>query len=114
MAFSAAKNDWLGVAEAHLSSIIRELLEAGQEPGEVWNVNFPAMKTVGLKGILRDRTVAPVSMFTEKYIETKLPDGRVVLTCQGIPITNDQIPEGTDAKAVRNGYIAISKVKCTL
>lgn len=84
------------------------------EWGTVWNVNFPAMKTVGLKGILRDRTVAPVSMFTEKYIETKLPDGRVVLTCQGIPITNDQIPEGTDAKAVRNGYIAISKVKCTL
>lgn len=114
MAFSVAGDHHLPSVEPYLLPVIQELLEADMEWGTVWNVNFPAMKTVGLKGILRDRTVAPVSMFTEKYIETKLPDGRVVLTCQGIPITNDQIPEGTDAKAVRNGYIAISKVKCTL
>jgi 5'-nucleotidase len=114
IAFSVAADHHLPSVEPYLLPVIQELLEADMEWGTVWNVNFPAMKTVGLKGILRDRTVAPVSMFTEKYIETKLPDGRVVLTCQGIPITNDQIPEGTDAKAVRNGYIAISKVKCTL
>ena len=114
MAFSVASDHHLPSVEPYLLSIMQDLLEADREWGTVWNVNFPAMKTVGLKGILRDRTVAPVSMFTEKYIETKLPDGRVVLTCQGIPTANDQIPEGTDAKAVRNGYIAISKVKCAL
>ena len=114
MAFSVASDHHLLSVEPYLLSIMQDLLEADREWGTVWNVNFPAMKTVGLKGILRDRIVAPVSLFTEKYIETKLPDGRVVLTCQGIPTANDQIPEGTDAKAVRNGYIAISKVKCTL
>lgn len=114
IAFSIASDSHLPYAQPHLTPMIRELLEAKLEQGEVWNVNFPAMKTVGMKGVLRDRTTAPVSMYREKYIETKQPDGTVLLTCKGIPTPDDQIPAGSDAAAVRKGYISIGKVKCAV
>lgn len=114
MAFSIASDSHLPYAQPHLAPIIRELLEGKLERGEVWNVNFPAMKTVGMKGILRDRTTAPTSMYREKYIETRQPDGTVLLTCKGIPTPDDLIPEGTDAEAVRKGYISVGKVKCAV
>ena len=75
-------------------------------------MNFPAMRTVGMKGILRDRTVAPTSMFRETYVETVREDGTRLLSCKGIHTPDAQIPEGTDARAVRQGYISIGKVKC--
>lgn len=114
IAFSIAANKHLPAAAAYLADVIRELLNTKLEKGSVWNVNFPAMQTVGWKGILWDRPIAPTSMFREKYIAFQLPDGRAALRCEGTPTPNDQIPEGTDAHAVRNGYAAISKVKCTL
>lgn len=114
MAFSIANDSWLDQAEAHLVTIIRELLEADLERGEVWNVNFPSMKNGAPKGILRERKVAPVSMFREKYVETTQADGTVLLTCRGIPTEDARIPAGTDAEAVRKGYISIGKVKCAV
>lgn len=114
IAFSIASESWLDHAEASLMPVIRELLEADLDRGEVWNVNFPAMRDGGPKGILRERTIAPVSMFREKYVEIRQEDGTVMLTCQGIPTENALIPAGTDAEAVRKGYISIGKVKCAV
>jgi len=110
-AFSIAADAHLPCAEPYLIPVIRELLEGKLEKGEVWNVNFPAVKTVGMKGILRDRTVAPTSMFRETYLETRQPDGTVLLTCKGIHTPEERFPEGSDAKAVRQGYISIGRVK---
>ena len=112
MAFSIAGDGHLPYVQPCLTEVIRELLEGKLEPGEVWNVNFPAMRTVGMKGILRDRTVAPTSMFRETYVETVREDGTRLLSCKGIHTPDAQIPEGTDARAVRQGYISIGKVKC--
>ena len=109
VACSVAHDSHLPYAEPYLVEVIGELLEAGLKQGEAWNVNFPMMK-YGTKGILRNRPAAHISLYREKYIETRLPDGSIVLTNQGIPTPNEQIPEGTDAWAVRNGYIAIGKV----
>ncbi len=111
LAFSAAKNDWLAGAEAHLEPIIRELLEAGQEPGTVWNVNFPARIPEDVVEILRDRTIAPVSMYQEEYVGTEQEDGSVLLGVKVKLVSNDRIPEGSDAHAVRSGCISIGKVK---
>lgn len=113
MAFSIAGDKHLPFAEAYLVDMIRELLTRTKEPWTVWNVNFPAMKTVGLKGILWDCPVATVSLYQEKYIEAEKQQGQTVLHNQGIPTQNSLIPAGTDAEAVRSGYIAVSKVKCT-
>ena len=111
LAFSAAKNDWLPLAETHLASIIRELLDAGQEPGEVWNVNFPARIPDDVVEILRERTIAPVSMYQEYYIPHEQPDGSVDLDIGIRVVSNDLLPEGSDAHAVRSGCISIGKVK---
>lgn len=109
VAFSVASEKHLPFVQPYLTDVLRELLEAPLERGVVWNVNFPTMRN-GCKGILRDRPAAQVSLFREKYIENRMPDGRIVLTNQGIPTPNDQILEGTDAWAVRSGYISIGKV----
>lgn len=115
MAFSNAMHSPLDIAETYLVDIIRELTEAGQGRGEVWNVNFPAVAPDHLKGILRDRTVAPIQFYSENYRETRLPDGAVALTGQGLPLTEqDETPAGTDVEAVLRGYISIGKVRSML
>lgn len=106
-AFSCAGDAHLEKAKPYLASLLREVLEADTEPGKVWNVNFPGREP---KGILRDRAVAPVSMYIEEYVQTKQPDGSVMLSVRGKPVSNDLIPEGTDAQAVRAGYISIGRV----
>lgn len=111
MAFSVAGDSHLQAMEPYLPAVIRELVQTEPEQGTVWNVNFPAMKSRPLMGILRDRIPAPVSMFQETYIESRQPDGSVLLDCQGTPTPDAQIPAGTDAEAVRRGYISIGKVK---
>lgn len=111
IAFSTAGDAHQDAVEPYLLPVIRELLEEEQEPGVVWNVNFPALKSRPLMGILRDRPVAPVSMFQESYIETIGPDGQVILTCHGIPTPDSMVNPGTDVEAVRQGYISIGKVR---
>lgn len=111
MAFSVASDKHLEASEPYLTPIIRELLEEKLEPGEVWNVNFPPLARQPLMGILRDRTVAPTSMFREHYVETVQEDGTILLSCQGFHTPDEAIPAGTDAEAVRKGYISIGKVK---
>ena len=111
IAFSVAGNPHLKTAEPYLLPILQELLEIKPDTGKVWNVNFPVMKEGVPKGILYDRTVAPVSMYQETYVEVLQPDGTMALQCQGSPTPNDRIPEGTDAEAVRKGYISIGQAR---
>ena len=111
MAFSAASDKHLEASEPYLQQILRELLDQKLAPGEVWNVNFPALASKPLSGIRRNCTVAPTSMFREKYMDSKQPDGTVLLNCQGFHTPDADIPEGTDAWSVRKGYISIGKVK---
>lgn len=112
IAFSIAADKYLPHAPQYIRPILAELVTCTPGWGHVWNVNLPAMKDGTVKGILRDRTVAPVSMYREKYIAAVQPDGDVVLTTNGIPTPDEQIPPQTDARAVRDGYISIGKVKC--
>ena len=63
-------------------------------------------------GILRDRRVCPVSMYQEHYVPVRQDDGVTMLQCRGTPTPDDLIPAGTDAAAVRAGYISIGQVTC--
>ena len=113
IALSAAADKYLGAMEPHLLPLLRELMEKAAEPGSVWNVNFPAVKEgKPLKGILRNRSVCPVSMYQEKYVPVTDENGVTMLQCRGIPTPDELIPEGTDAAAVRAGYISIGQVAC--
>lgn len=111
MAVSVSGDSHLEAVEPHLLPVLRELMEAELEPGEIWNVNFPALKSRPLEGILRNRKPAAVSMYTEQYIESRQSDGTVQLICKGIPTKDSEIGAGTDAEAVRKGYISIGRLR---
>lgn len=110
MAFSIAGDKHLPASESFLGDIIRELMDTELESGMVWNVNFPPLATKTMMGILRDRPVAQTSMYQEKYDVLPRSDGGVLLTTVGIPTPDTDIPHGSDAEAVRAGYISVSKV----
>ena len=113
IAFSAASDHYLDAMEPHLLPLLQELTEKRAESGTVWNVNFPAVKEPKpLRGILRDRMVCPVSMYQERYVPVRNEDGKIWLECRGIPMPDERIPAGTDAAAVRAGYISIGQVGC--
>ena len=111
MAFSVASNVHLPAVEPHLTGILRELMAQKLESGELWNVNFPPLNSRPLQGILRDRPVARIGMYAEMYIEQPGENGGVELVCRGRPTRDDEIDPGTDAAAVRGGYIAISRLR---
>ena len=113
IALSTAADKYLEAMEPHLLPLLRELMECKPEPGFVWNLNFPAVtEKRPLKGILRNRRVCPVSMYQEKYVPVTNENGVTMLECRGVPTPDDMIPEGTDAAAVRAGYISIGQVAC--
>ena len=113
IAFSTAGDKYLGEMEPHLLPLLRELTEKRADPGSVWNVNFPAVREgKPLQGILRDRSVCPVSMYREQYVPVRQADGKTWLECRGTPTPDSMIPAGTDAAAVRAGYISIGQVGC--
>ena len=113
IALSAAADKYLEAMEPHLIPILRELMQKRPDPGAVWNVNFPAVKERRpLMGILRDRRVCPVSMYQEHYVPVGQENGVTMLECRGFPTPDELIPDGTDAAAVRAGYISIGQAGC--
>lgn len=114
IAVSVAGFRHLPGVEPELLPILREILDRKPEPWTVWNVNFPAMNSTGKKGILWDCPGATTSLFREKYIPVGERNGVVTLRNQGIPTPNSLIPAGSDAEAVRKGFIAVSRIRCAL
>ena len=113
IAFSTAADRYLPEAEPYLLPLLRELTENRAEHGTVWNVNFPAVKeSRPLRGILRNTLVCPVSMYRENYVPVTDAHGVTMLECRGIPTPDELIPAGTDAAAVRAGYISIGQAGC--
>ena len=95
IAFSVAGDKYLDAIEPHLLPLLQELTAKRAEPGSVWNVNFPAVKeTKPLRGILRDRSVCPVSMYREQYVPVRQADGKTWLECRGTPTPDSMIPAG--------------------
>ena len=113
IAFSNAYKAPLTLAEEYLVPVAKELLQTEIGRGEVWNVNFPDGEKAPCKGILRDRSVAPVWLYSSSYCTSSTEDGVTVLKIGGEPLTaEDPIAEGSDMEAVLKGYISIGKVKC--
>ena len=110
IALSTAHERHLPAVEPLLVSTIQDLLAKPLEPGKLWNVNFPALMRQPLQGVLWDRSVARMSMFCDQYAGENRPDGTVELTNAGFSIKDGFDAPGTDAEAVREGYISISKL----
>ena len=111
IAVSAAKNEDLQRAEPYLLPLLRQVAEKRPDACAVWNINFPPMSEKAPEGILWDRAVAPVSMYLENYTEIPQPDGSLQIRCHGTPMPDERIPAGTDAEAIRKGYISVGQVR---
>lgn len=109
IAFSNQDDSSYKVAETYLLEITKELLAEKINANEIWNVNFPVCPLENVKGILHDRVPAQTQFYLDNYEKTELEDGCFRLSAMGIPIKEGA--DGTDIKAVLEGYISIGKVR---
>lgn len=99
------------VARQYLHRILEELLPTAPSAREIWNVNFP---TEHCNGILRDRTVS-VGGYYNGTMYVAEEDGQMHVQYPPLLPTDfstHPAPEGSDLRAVVNGYISIGRVRC--
>ena len=96
------------VTDIYLHDILAELLSSELHPGEVINVNFPDCDPKDYKGILRNRRVSMDTPYIDTYEVEALENGgkryNIIWT------ERDHAPEGTDLRAILDGYISIGIV----
>lgn len=110
----AVSNDFdsdFSTIDAYLEGILADLLAQPPSLTEIWNVNFPAGSC---KGIARNVSIAPMSMYESFYTNLTLEDGTQAMKPEATKLTLDLAPAGTDLHAVLDGYIAIGKIKCVV
>ena len=110
IAFSARMKGELKIAERYMPELARELIDLGQKPGEIWNVNFPGGTLHDVRGILRERRIAPMQLYNGVFSSRVHPEGYKMLSQQGVPIGRGVAPEGSDIAAVLDGYISVGKI----
>ena len=105
IAFSEDASENHEVTDRYLKEIIAELLCKPLAINQIWNVNFPGCRLAECKGILRDRVVSTDNFYTDRYIETKVAEGRISYMVEGI--RNYNALDGTDLKAILNNYVSV-------
>ncbi|MBP5491821.1 MAG: 5'/3'-nucleotidase SurE [Clostridiales bacterium] len=97
------------VTEAYLPIVMEELLSSDPVPGIVINVNFPDCPIDQCKGILRDRKVSMNNPYFDIFkLEEELPDKTKRYSVHWVD--RDHADEGTDLRALLDGYVSIGVV----
>ncbi|MGN0416244.1 MAG: 5'/3'-nucleotidase SurE [Agathobacter sp.] len=105
IAFSEEACEIHEVTDRYLKEIMAELLDKPLGTNQIWNVNFPGCRLAECKGILRDREVSTDAYYVDRYNETAVSEGRISYMVEGI--RNYDALEGTDLKAIFDGYVSI-------
>ena len=105
IAFSEEACEVHEVTDRYLNEIMAELLDKPLGINQIWNVNFPGGRLAECKGILRDREVSTDAFYVDRYNETKVSEGRISYMVEGI--RNYDALEGTDLKAIFDGYVSV-------
>ena len=111
MAFSCRGKDDLEIAEGCMPAMMEELLALGQRPGEIWNVNFPSGPLSALRGVLRERKIAPMQLYQDSIFARTHPEGHRMLSLRGIVAEKGSAPEGSDIAALMDGFISVGKIQ---
>jgi len=111
IAFSAKGGGDLSIAERWMPELAEELIARGQKRGEIWNVNFPAGSPEDVKGVLRERGIAPMQLYNGVFSARRHSEGHDMVRQKGVPVERGAAPEGSDIHAVLEGYISIGKIK---
>lgn len=110
IAFSEGATTCHEVTDRYLRELIAEYIDSPYVPGQIININFPECKLAECKGILRDRKVSRMSIFTDGYKPVEeFSNGGVSLMVDGV--FNPQSEEGTDYGAVMDNYVSIGFVR---
>lgn len=109
IAFSEKVDSCREVTDAYLRKLLGELIDKRLGEGQIYNVNFPGCKLDELKGIKYDTAVSNGYFFSTAYQKiADLENGGCRLKVNGE--YKEDAPEGTDSRAVIDGYISVSIV----
>ena len=108
IAFSEGIEGEHKVTDRYIREILADLMEKPLPPGKIWNVNFPECEPEICKGVLYDRKVSTDEFYKDRYRETHNPDGSVSYMVDGQ--RNWVASEGTDLKAILDGYVSVGIV----
>lgn len=111
IAFSSQHDGTFDVAEKYMLPLAKELIEKGQDAGEVWNINFTGCALDELKGVMYDTKICRADLYENYYHETVMPDGAIRLEVHATPLSMENAEVGTDVRAVLENYISVGKVK---
>ena len=109
VAFSENASPVHEVTEAYLPQLMDRMMHEPLGYNEIWNVNFPGLPLSECKGILEDRQVADCAFYRDSYDEEAQADGSIRYHVNGR--YSEDAPEGTDYRAIVDGYISIGKVR---
>jgi len=112
IAFSNEMYGSYEVADRYMLDLTQLLIAKAPLKNAIWNINFPGCSAEQCQGYLLDQVVARVQYYQDHYSSTTLADGSIELSCAGIPMELEQIPEGTDLWAVLHNYVSVGQVNC--
>ena len=111
--FSIAVSEGAGpcheVSDRYLGELLPEILRKPFTLNQIWNLNLPGCPLSELKGILWERRVAENAFYRDHYEEQTLPGGGRRLKVSGVFHT--EAAEGTDFRAIVDGYISVGTVR---
>ena len=120
-AFEATFQGWHGVAlsesadpchetaDAYLDELLGEAISMKLGYGQIVNINFPHGPMCDCKGVLRDRRVSHGMFYRDSYRKKRdLSDGGNEVMVDGTWEAKGE--EGTDLKAIIDGYVSVGIV----
>ena len=113
-AFSTGFGGDFTVAEHELYSAMQLVLSLPTQPGELWNVNFPACALTDYHGVCLETSVAPTQLYLDRYEFEEKDDGSLLMHNRAVAAPADLAPEGSDVRAVLNGWTSVGRVHCTV
>lgn len=108
IAFSEEDGAEHETTDRYLAEIMEKLLAEPLPPGRIWNVNFPACSLRDCGGVLYDRTVSTDEFYVDSYKETRISEDEISYMVDGR--RNFKATEGTDLRAVLDGFVSVGSV----
>ena len=97
------------VLKKYIGETAEELINKNAPEGTIWNVNFPSCGLDMYKGKLYERYPAHEAFFLDHYIRKERDDGSKYIAMESETVKEAE--EGSDIRALLDGYISIGNVK---
>ncbi len=96
------------VVEKYFGELTEILLKQKIGESQIWNVNFPNCTAEEVKGTLYDRIPAKLEFYHDRFELEKMDEN--LYMANSIQKKKKAAPEGTDAEALLDDYISVSKL----